>query len=131
MLQNGHLNAFIWAANNKLFDDYPIYKQRFIRATFIFGDIDAYKWGIHMFDTRLLEYFKQHIGCEEAAANGQLHMLKWLRETQGYGWNSSVCITAAANGHLDVLKYAVENGCVYNDSRFNYFFLCASITDAV
>jgi len=41
----------------------------------------------------------------EAAANGDLQVLKYAREN-GCPWDSSVCSNAAHNGCLDMLKYA-------------------------
>lgn len=44
--------------------------------------------------------------CEEAASNGHLPMLRWLREEKREAWDSYTCCGAAANGHLEVLMYA-------------------------
>ena len=48
--------------------------------------------------------------CEHAAAEGNLHVLKWLREEANppCPWDSRTCIRAAANGHLHVLKWLRE-----------------------
>ena len=75
--------------------------------------------------------------CYEAAATGNLALLRWLREEKMFEWGDSainkaaeighlhivkycmrhdspinvlVCALAAENGHLDVLKYLDENG---------------------
>eukprot|EP00588_Corethron_pennatum_P036106 CAMPEP_0194349842 /NCGR_PEP_ID=MMETSP0171-20130528/107317_1 /TAXON_ID=218684 /ORGANISM="Corethron pennatum, Strain L29A3" /LENGTH=240 /DNA_ID=CAMNT_0039117341 /DNA_START=90 /DNA_END=809 /DNA_ORIENTATION=+ len=51
--------------------------------------------------------------CRSAAAGGQLHVLKWLRECD-CPWDSLTCMGAAMNGHLEVLKWARGNGCPWN-----------------
>jgi len=49
-------------------------------------------------------------GCNRAANNGWLELLKFLRET-GHPWSVYTYILAAKNGHIDVVKYLHENGC--------------------
>jgi len=51
-----------------------------------------------------------------AAMNGQLEVLKWLKE-QHYSWNEMVCYGAACNSHLEVLKWVLENGCEWDRSH--------------
>src|SRR3982751_6915659 len=41
--------------------------------------------------------------CENAAGEGRLEVLKWLRGN-GATWNEKVCSSAAYRGHLEVLK---------------------------
>jgi len=51
--------------------------------------------------------------CAKTAENGNLNILKWVREN-GCPWNSSTCIKAASGGHLEILKWAHENGCPWD-----------------
>jgi hypothetical protein len=46
--------------------------------------------------------------CANAAENGQLECLKYLREEAKAPWNSSTAARAAENGHLHILEYLVE-----------------------
>ena len=46
----------------------------------------------------------------QAAENGHLEVLRWLREN-GCPWDFTTCSSAAKNGHLEVLQWACENGC--------------------
>ena len=48
--------------------------------------------------------------CTEAAKNGHLNVIKWLRDREVHGeevcpWNYVTCSYAAKNGHLNVLKW--------------------------
>ena len=51
--------------------------------------------------------------CMYAAGDGDLRILKWLRQ-HGARWNEYTLMDAAACGHLDVMQYAIENGCPMN-----------------
>ncbi len=46
--------------------------------------------------------------CAEAAENGQLECLKYLREEVKAPWDSATASLAAQNGHLHILEYLVE-----------------------
>jgi hypothetical protein len=46
--------------------------------------------------------------CAEAAENGHLECLKYLREEAKAPWDSDTVYLAAANGHLHILEYLVE-----------------------
>ena len=48
--------------------------------------------------------------CTLAAGEGQLEILKWLREND-FPWDSETCEFAAMNGHLEVLQRARAHGC--------------------
>ena len=50
--------------------------------------------------------------CKNAARNGHLECIKYLREN-GCPWDEETCSSAAFYGHLDCLQYAYENGCPY------------------
>ena len=53
--------------------------------------------------------------CANAAQNGHLETLKWLRDTadgkEPCPWDEWVCAYAAQNGHLETLKWLRDNGC--------------------
>ena len=51
--------------------------------------------------------------CEDAAAIGNLYLLRHLRG-EGYSWNVESCFAAAENGHLEVLKYLIKSNCPWN-----------------
>ena len=46
--------------------------------------------------------------CAEAAENGHLEVLKYLREEAKAPWDSSTAYWAAKNGHLHILEYLFE-----------------------
>ena len=46
--------------------------------------------------------------CAQAAGNGQLECLKYLREEAKAPWDSSTASWAALKGHLHILEYLVE-----------------------
>jgi len=46
--------------------------------------------------------------CENAARNGHLEILKYLREEAKAPWDSSTAVCAAQSGHLHILEYLVE-----------------------
>mmetsp|Transcript_49537 Transcript_49537/g.96910 ORF Transcript_49537/g.96910 Transcript_49537/m.96910 type:complete len:198 (-) Transcript_49537:40-633(-) len=48
--------------------------------------------------------------CKDAAFNGNLKMLQWLKK-EGCVWNEWACNTAAHGGHLEVLQWLREEGC--------------------
>ena len=48
--------------------------------------------------------------CVWAGGEGQLEILKWLREND-FPWDSETCEFAAMNGHLEVLQRARAHGC--------------------
>ena len=50
---------------------------------------------------------------QSAAKNGQLEVLKWLRD-QDAEWDETICRDAAKNGHFELLKWSYENGCPWN-----------------
>lgn len=53
-----------------------------------------------------------HSTCKEAAANGHLAVLKWMRLQEGFkSWDSGICNDAARNGHLEVLQWLRQEGC--------------------
>ena len=51
------------------------------------------------------------LACAEAAGNGHLEVLKYLREEAGRKapWDSQTAYRAAQNGHLHILEYLVEH----------------------
>jgi len=51
--------------------------------------------------------------CFKAAADGNLDLLKQLRES-GYSWDEWTCALAAQKGHIEILQWARTNGCPWN-----------------
>jgi hypothetical protein len=47
--------------------------------------------------------------CANAAENGNLEMLQWLRE-RGCPWNNYVCRSASELCHEEMLQWIHENG---------------------
>jgi len=59
--------------------------------------------------------------CANAAENGQLECLKYLREEAKAPWDSRTTYRAAFNGHLHILEYLVERKYdKYNDRACMY-----------
>ena len=52
--------------------------------------------------------------CTLAAGEGQLEILKWLREYD-FPWDAGTCTNAALRGHLEVLQWARANGCPWDE----------------
>jgi hypothetical protein len=55
--------------------------------------------------------------CRDAALEGQLAALQWLRSV-GCNWDEATCEYAALAGHLDVLQWARANGCPWDGEVF-------------
>ena len=51
--------------------------------------------------------------CVWAAKEGQLEILKWLREND-FPWDEKTCRLAAGGGHLEILRWAHSNGCPFD-----------------
>lgn len=50
----------------------------------------------------------------QAAKEGHLEVLKWLRERGcPWDWDAMTCAHADDGAHLDVLRWARENGCPF------------------
>ncbi|KAL6041322.1 Ankyrin repeat-containing domain [Balamuthia mandrillaris] len=60
---------------------------------------------------------------EAAAKQGQLQIMKWLKEEHGcpYKWarTSQVCSHAARSGNLEMLQWAMDNGFYWEASTFD------------
>ena len=48
--------------------------------------------------------------CAAAAADGELDVLKWLRQL-GCPWDETTCKNAREGRYLEVLQWAHRNGC--------------------
>jgi hypothetical protein len=48
--------------------------------------------------------------CNEAAENGHLDTLRWLRDHNCPWYVSEVCMNAARYGHIDIFDYVIEQG---------------------
>tara|TARA_B110000503_G_C7168829_1_gene423282 strand:- start:4505 stop:5293 length:789 start_codon:yes stop_codon:yes gene_type:complete len=98
--------------------------------------------GLETFDVFLaMNYKGEKDLCGSAAKEGQLEVLKWLRENgcprnertfanatlyghlkvlkwaraNGCPWHRETCNAAAGRGHLEVLKWLRENGCPWDE----------------
>ncbi|CAL6331824.1 unnamed protein product [Bathycoccus prasinos] len=49
--------------------------------------------------------------CAEAAGNGHLELLKWIREEKKCRWDEWTINMAAEKGNLEMVKYCVANEC--------------------
>jgi hypothetical protein len=74
--------------------------------------------------------------CTNAAFEGHLDILKWLRldgnkwyswkymsqwkKPKIFDWNWITCVNAALNGHLELLKWARRNGCPWDSETCAY-----------
>jgi hypothetical protein len=58
--------------------------------------------------------WKNYYLCANAAAAGQLEVLKWLRSI-GCFWSLWTSQCASEKGHLEVLQWAQSNGCAWNE----------------
>lgn len=54
------------------------------------------------------------VSCYDAAAHGNLDVLKYLREAMSIPWDVATCAAAAWIGNLEILKWARENGCPWD-----------------
>ena len=54
------------------------------------------------------------VSCYDAAADGKLDVLKYLREIRNTPWDAATCAAAAWIGNLEILKWARENGCPWD-----------------
>jgi len=59
------------------------------------------------------------LSCAEAAGNGHLRALAWLRSAH-CPWDWRTCARAAGGGHTAVLKYAAAQGCPRDASACSY-----------
>ncbi|KAE8955307.1 hypothetical protein PR003_g33208 [Phytophthora rubi] len=59
--------------------------------------------------TEILELLPSE-GTQEAAANGHLEMLKWIREKGNYDREISAgtLLKAAENGHMDIVHWIID-----------------------
>jgi len=71
---------------------------------------------------------------QAAARGGQLDLMKWLHLDLGYPWDGHACTQAAANGHLHVLKWLyheAQPGLAHaHDNPSRHPFPAAMITSA-
>lgn len=86
--RNGHLPFIRWVLEDAL-----------VRAYQEWDDEFEDRW-----------FLQSHAGvellCDEAAAGGHLHVLRWLRaQKPPYQWGELTCYSAAQHGHVDVLHW--------------------------
>jgi hypothetical protein len=51
--------------------------------------------------------------CANAAKNGHLNNIKWLRDNEHF-WDAYTCANAASIGRLDILMWCRRNGCPWD-----------------
>ena len=82
-----------------------------LRDAFVIGDFDTkstLSWALEKCSEKKERF------CKHMARNGNVELLKFLREN-GCPWDRFTCYKAAENGHLECLKYAHENGCPWDE----------------
>ena len=82
-----------------------------LRDAFVIGDFDTkstLSWALEKCSEKKERF------CAQMARNGNVELLKFLRE-QGCPWDRFTCYKAAENGHLECLKYAHEKGCPWHE----------------
>jgi len=55
--------------------------------------------------------------CKWAALQGQLEILKWLREND-FPWDEKTCTRAVRGGHLEVLQWLRADSCPWNENTY-------------
>eukprot|EP00941_MAST-03F_sp_MAST-3F-sp1_P003077 g3077.t1 len=76
------------------------------------------------------EFVKKHL-CEEAAEQGQLHMIQWSRQQQPPLFlDADSCQNAFDNGHYNTLKWMVKNGCKWYEEESIDFMKYVNIFEA-
>jgi len=108
--EKGYTNILIWI--EKLVD-IKFYSDSIITNASRYGHLDIIK--------RYEEYITPGTIISPACFGGQLHVLKWLDETNYYkSWKyqDSACTAAAGEGHLEVVKWLVEKLCPISRNAF-------------
>jgi hypothetical protein len=121
----GHFDILLWGRENKLFNLKKDYENSvYICASVAsYGNLEMFKW------IRKIGGECDKMTFRDAAKNGHIHILKWIREElknykklkqtysalSEYNNNflnhiSSICFGAANGGHLEILFWAEENG---------------------
>lgn len=62
----------------------------------------------------------RYILCAQAAKDGNLHVLQYLKSELDCPWNVQTCAMAGRYGHVHILEYARQNGCDWNDGTLIY-----------
>ncbi len=98
-ISNNHIDIIKWLYHSKFINDSLINYAAFC------GHLQIVKWFWHYFgpDCNILI-------CENAATNGDIKIIKWLRR-KGCPWNHSTSETAAFYGHLELLEWLYINKC--------------------
>jgi hypothetical protein len=65
------------------------------------------------------DFKKNTCFCIEAAIEGNLSTLQWLRK-QGFSWDSKTTYHAVTRANWDVFKWAIKHGCDLNDGTLGY-----------
>ena len=96
--QTNKLELLKWAREEKKCD----WDEFTITAAARQGNLEMVKYCVAN------QCFIDRKACENAAENGHLEVLKYLREEAKVPWDSDTASCAAGNGHLHILEYLVE-----------------------
>jgi hypothetical protein len=55
--------------------------------------------------------------CSQVAATNKFEFLKWAREVKHCEWDEKTIDEAAARGNLEMLKYCFDNDCPYEEEK--------------
>ncbi|KAL6057647.1 Ankyrin repeat-containing domain [Balamuthia mandrillaris] len=112
----------------------PARPRRFLCWRTLCGSVSLLRWGLQFNPPPFLTV---HV-CNWAAEQGQLEVLKWVRErqqqqqqqqssqqtaayyTELFPWSAFTAAFAARNGHLDVLCWLREQGCPWDEQTCAY-----------
>ena len=103
--RNGHIEVTKW-----LMDNHCPWDKGVVGEAAMGGQLKMLEWLVGDLHLPLSE-----ICCLNAASNGDIETLKWLR-AHNCPWNSSVSDHAAEAGQVELLKWAVENGAPWSRS---------------
>jgi hypothetical protein len=109
-------NSLRWSKSIEI-NDTPIIKWKAKIASAPLCDATTYLLAAENGNLELMKYLKEN-GCEwnrastcsAAAKGGNLNVLKWLRD-QGCSWDGETCNSAASTGNFEILKWAIANHC--------------------
>ena len=103
-VSNGHCDLFKWLVTNVRYDS-----TSFVEHAVKNGRLEILKYLNGTRNRNSCDYLF-HYACRDAAANGHLDVLRYLREHFCL-WDEYTYLGAAKGGHLDIIKYLHENKC--------------------
>jgi len=93
-----------------IYDSFSICINRYIGTKILEAAAKGGHLEIMIWITNLMNINKHISACTNAAGNGHINVLKWLRQND-YSWDEQTCTKAAVNGQIEILKYLHENWC--------------------